>query len=450
MSGCPYCPGDCRGADLDPLLTAPLGWLWEAVAAAADRRGDPALAAGRLTVTAPAEPAARAAAVGLLGGAPLRAGARRSVDLAALTARLTTRGGALTPGAVAAHAVRRPLAQRAAARRDRDTLLLALRAALAAHAAGLPGHVAERVDAERGWQRLRASGWTARLAGRPDPEALLAQAVAVLAALPAPPRRADRRTLVAADPHALDDGTPLAGLVLALAGLAGTRARPAWDALGVDCDDLTGGLLVLGVQPAGWTVPGDAVVTVPPRELARTRWPAPPAARAWVFVTENPSVVAAAAAAAAGAPAGSVRLVCTVGTPSALEAAAVAGLADAGWRVAVRADFDRSGLAHVRALLAACPAATPWRMGAADYRRAVATTDVRPAAGPAAGPAADAAADHAADHVGGAPAITPADTPWDPALAAAMTAAGVPGFEEALLDVLLADLCAGRPGGGQE
>jgi len=60
-----------------------------------------------------------------------------------------------------------------------------------------------------------------------------------------------------------------------------------------------------------------------------------------VFVTENPSVIAAAATAAgtidgtADDQASPIRLLCTVGTPSAIEAAAIARLAGAGWQVAV-------------------------------------------------------------------------------------------------------------------
>ncbi|WP_158220636.1 DUF2399 domain-containing protein [Kineosporia sp. A_224] len=427
MTGCPYCSGVCRDADLAPLLSPDLAWLWESVATAADRRGDADLVIGRLALTGPADPTARTAAVGLLGGSPLRAGSRRIVELADLTARLTVRGPELTPGAVAAHALRRRLATRAAAHRDRDALLQSLEQALEAHLARLPDHVAERVDSARVWQRLRSTGWSARLAGQPDPFALATHAVGVLAALPQPPQRADRRTLVPTDPHALDDGTPLAGLVLALTGLAGTRPRAAWHVLGVDCDDLTGGVLALGIHPSGWTVPADAVVTLPPRELARCTWPQPPH-DAWVFVTENPSVTAAAATLAAGSTA-PIRLLCTVGTPSGLEAAAIARLADTGWRIAVRADFDRAGLAHVRTLLEACPSAVPWRMGFQDYVMALGNLTV---------PAASASGPGAAD-------LRAADTPWDPDLATAMTGAGRPAFEEALLDPLLADLAAGRP-----
>ncbi|MBI4944345.1 MAG: DUF2399 domain-containing protein [Actinobacteria bacterium] len=428
MTGCPWCSGVCQDADLHPLLSPDLIWLWLSVAEAADRRGDPELASGRLALTAPTDPVERAAAVGLLGGSPMRAGSRRTVELADLTARLVVRGPSLTPGAVAAHALRRPLATRATARRDRDALLQSLEHAVTTHLARLPEHVAEKVDVACAWDRLRSTGWSARLAGQPAPFTLLTHAAEVLSCLPEPPRRADRRTLVPTDPHALDDGAPLAGLVLALAGLAGTRPRAAWDALGIDCDDLTGGLLALGIHPSGWTVPPDTVVTLPPRELARCTWPTAPSHGAWVFVTENPSVTAAAAtlAAASSAP---IRLLCTVGTPSALEAAAIARLADAGWRIAVRADFDRAGLAHVRTLLDACPTAVPWRMGAGDFVRATADrTDPIPWAG-----------------THGASGIPATDTPWDPELAAAMTNTGRPAFEESMIDLLLADLAEGRP-----
>ncbi len=157
-------------------------------------------------------------------------------------------------------------------------------------------------------------------------------------------------------------------------------------------------------------------------------WPNPPPHDAWVFVTENPSVTAAAATLAAGSRA-PIRLLCTVGTPSGLEAAAIARLADTGWRIAVRADFDRAGLAHVRAVLDACPAATPRRMSARDYLQALGDrTQPIPLTG------TSAVADPRA-----------ADTPWDCDLATTMTGTGRPAFEEALLDLLLADLAAGGP-----
>ncbi|WP_443042455.1 DUF2399 domain-containing protein [Streptomyces sp. B21-101] len=61
---------------------------------------------------------------------------------------------------------------------------------------------------------------------------------------------------------------------------------------------------------------------------------------------------------------GTVRPLCTVGTPSRTELDAVARLAATGWRIAVRADFDCAGLALVRAVIDAVPDAEVWRMTA--------------------------------------------------------------------------------------
>lgn len=109
---------------MDPLLTAEHRWLWDALAAAGDRRGDPDLTTRRLVVTAPARSVERAAAVGLLGGTHLSAGQRRSVDLAALTDRLLCpRRTPLRPGVVVAQALRRRLATRVAARHAHERLI---------------------------------------------------------------------------------------------------------------------------------------------------------------------------------------------------------------------------------------------------------------------------------------------------------------------------------------
>jgi hypothetical protein len=63
-------------------------------------------------------------------------------------------------------------------------------------------------------------------------------------------------------------------------------------------------------------------------------------------------------------------------------------------------------------------------MTAADYRRAVTRSPADSA--PTTGVSAD-------------------DAPWDPELASAMSSTGAPGFEEALLDLLLDDLRRGLP-----
>ena len=59
---CRLCGGECRDANLRPLLTADLVWLWQQAAVIADRRGDPALTEGTVTIRAPESPRQRAAA----------------------------------------------------------------------------------------------------------------------------------------------------------------------------------------------------------------------------------------------------------------------------------------------------------------------------------------------------------------------------------------------------
>lgn len=425
MTDCPFCDGVCREANLLPLIGDNLLWLWEQVAKMADRRGDPAMADGTVTVKAPAPPEQRAAALGLVPGRPLIAGQSRRVDLAEFSAAVRRHGPALTPGAVAAHAVGRQLADRARRRNDRHRFERRFTSLGEAWAASSPSAVATAWDTAL--PALHRAGWVAKLYAADDAEGLLRQAFAVLEALPETGTRLDRRVLasnIARHPHALDDGEPLAALVLALLSAAGItsfaqRSRAAWAAVGVDYDDLTGGLIAVGVHPVGWQLPAAATVTLPPRELASCHWPTSSTTPSWTFVTENPSVASAAAdLAATGVP---VRLLCTSGTPSAVEVAAIARLVDAGWQVALRADFDAAGIAHVAAMLRAAPSSCLWRMGANDYEESISRGG------------------------GKVPLTQFPDTPWDPALAAAMRARGLAAFEEAMLPDLLADLLIGEP-----
>jgi uncharacterized protein (TIGR02679 family) len=425
MTDCPLCDSECQGASLLPLLGDDLLWLWEQVAAAADRQGDPAMADGTVTVKAPAAPEQRAAALGLVPGRPLSAGQSRRLSLAGLSAAVRRHGPGLTPGAVAAHAVGRQLAVRARRRDDRHRFDERIAALGDAWAASSRSPVSALWDAAL--PGLHRAGWVAKLYAADDADGMLRQALEVVDALPETGTRLDRRVLAsstARNPHALDDGEMLAGLVLALLSSAGItsftqRSRAAWAAVGVDCDDLTGGLIAVGIHPAGWQLPAGTVVTLPPRELASCRWPQSPVTRAWTFVTENPSVASAAAdLAATGVP---VRLLCTSGTPSAVEIAAIARLIDAGWRIALRADFDAAGIAHVAAVLRAAPSSHPWRMGASDYEESLSNGDGR------------------------VPLGQVPDTPWEPALATAMRARGRAAFEEVMLPDLLADLRLGEP-----
>jgi uncharacterized protein (TIGR02679 family) len=165
-------------------------------------------------------------------------------------------------------------------------------------------------------------------------------------------------------------------------------------------------------------VPRESVVTLPPRVLARCAWP--PGGDSWVFVTENPSVTSAAADLAANGA--EVRLICTSGTPSPGEIAAIARLPAAGWRVAVRADFDPAGLGHVAAIWSATTDAVPWRMSTSDYLESLSSEPAAP------------------------PLDMVPETGWNHGLTAAMRDRGRPGYEEALIPKLLEDLRHGEPG----
>ena len=426
MSECILCDGACSGADLGPLLDSRLGWLWEQIGRAADRRGDAALAEGSLSLRAPLDAAERAAAAGLVGGRVLKQGQTRRIDLRQLTTRLLTRGPDLTPGAVAAHALGRRLAMRADAAAQRRKMEEELFSVFVDASKAVPDKAFG--EHEQVWAALRRTGWIARLVAADEPKLFLRTAMAVIEALPRPDTRRDRRHLAAdvtGNPHALDHGTPLTSAVIALlvaSGVVEPRLRPrdAWASVAVDGDDVVGGLIAVGILPVGWTVPAGTAVTLPPRELQRCSWPTPDTAGAWVFVTENPSIASAAADLAGSGD--SIRLLCTNGTPAAAEITAMARIASAGWRVAVRADFDAAGLAHVAGALKGVPGAVPWRMGADDYLQSVDAPMME---------------EVAIERI--------PDAPWDPRLAPVMRDRGVAAFEESLLPSLLEDLRRGAP-----
>lgn len=428
MTDCRLCGGRCDGADLSDLTAPELAWLWRQVAACADRRKDELLTNGQLQVVVAARPEERAAAVGLLGGGTLRPGQKRTVQFAALTDKVRGRGSGLTPGVVAAHAMNRPLAAGAKAE---QAFSRAERSLYLTFADEFEEPLRARALAATDvWEALRQAGVVTRLVSSGEPAKILVrQAAVVVTRLPPPGQRTDRRLLAETtldNPHALDDDKPVGGLVLSVLAAMGVTSsgdgrRRAWDEAGVDYDDLLGGLLSAGVHPDGWKIPDGQVVTLPPRVLEHCRWPAPPRPADWLFVTENPSIIGAAAAGASAAfP---VRVLCTAGNPSALEAASIARLADAGWSVAVRADFDPSGLAFVTALKAAGPAAVPWRMDADSYLECVRRSPDAPKFDPAA--------------VGA--------SAWEPKLAEAMRFTSRIGFEESIISELLDDIRTRRP-----
>jgi uncharacterized protein (TIGR02679 family) len=402
---CRLCDGSCDQASLDALLDADLIWLWEAVAAAGDRRGDPDLIVGRFGVTTPVGEAGRAAAIAVVGR-HLPAAKRVTVDLSTIAAAVAP----ATPGAVAAHAVGRRLALRAAAKAARTEDEMGFRSRLV--------EVGVELSDDQ-WSTLRRSGWvgralTAGAAGLAPRIGELIRRLPVAGAAPV-----DRRQLAhdaTGDPHALDGGQILAGLTLAvLTALRrcapSGRARGRWEQVGVLYDDIVGGLTCVGIAPAGWTIPEGVPVTLPPRALADCLWPR---GDCRVFVTENPSVLSAAT----GLPA--ARMICTSGTPSAVELRALGRLAAAGWQLHVRADFDDKGIQHVNAMLAHAENALPWRMSSSDYLAGLRVSE--------------AEVSLRLDRL--------AEPSWDAELAAVMRTHGTAVFEESLMASLLDDVAA--------
>jgi uncharacterized protein (TIGR02679 family) len=220
-------------------------------------------------------------------------------------------------------------------------------------------------------------------------------------------------------------GTPAATLVLrALAARDGEPApvtsaerRARWDAAGVILDDLASQVLVLGVRPAehhpvaGWL--REAADRAIPFRLTLHQLMLDPLTLTGpeVFVCENPAVLRAAVA---GWTPGHPPLICTEGVPSAACHRLLAGVRGT---VAWRGDFDWTGLRTTADAIRRYHA-RPWRMSAADYRRAIDVPGVE------------------TESLRGAPA----DSPWDPALAAALHERGRAVMEERIIPELLADL----------
>ncbi|MBC7680258.1 MAG: DUF2399 domain-containing protein [Pseudorhodobacter sp.] len=257
------------------------------------------------------------------------------------------------------------------------------------------------------WARaVRASGLLSRA---PDAVQLATTAVAVLALLPGVTRlRTELAAAVAGDAHALDDGRPLAALVLR--GLTGgplpataTERRVGWEAAGVHADRVSTTVLTLGLRPiAGGPLVGAAdrgdPVHLTPWDLRRydLRVVGP------VLVVENPSVLEAFAVQYGGAQA----VVCTAGWPAHVAVELLDRLAAP---LAYHGDLDWRGVEICSWLIARC-GVRPWRMTTADYLAA-------PGGGPLSG--------------------RDVDTAWEPALAEAMRARGVAVHEEQVVAQLL-------------
>ncbi|MGW3108718.1 TIGR02679 family protein [Streptomyces sp. NPDC001100] len=395
---------------LGRLLGDPgLAWLIERVRRRMER--DEPLT-GPLTLTSPTS-AERAAAERLLGRAP-RAGRSLTVRLDAVDT-VVRRSGISPDGlAAAVTALTGPVTRLADVREQETNAWQEAYAPLTV----LPPELAE-------WaHQLRKDGLVRRLARTPHAaKVLLTDATTALQPLPADPAVSLPAFAATAlgDAHALDDGTPLATIVLsgirALTGFPdGNGAewrREAWASAGLLRDALSSTVLTLGLRgtPAlDWMTDAGEPAVLTLRQLTHNP---PRTTPEVVYVCENPTVVATAADTHGPT---CPPLVCLQGQPSAAALTLLRHLHSHGSMLRYHGDFDWGGLRIADALLRRVPW-QPWHYTAADYRTAAATTPLAP---PLTG--------------------TPATAAWDPDLTAALTELGVRIEEETVLDVLLADL----------
>jgi uncharacterized protein (TIGR02679 family) len=276
-------------------------------------------------------------------------------------------------------------------------------------------------------ERIRKDGLVRRLARTAETAGpLVDAAVRALRSLPVVPPMS-RATFAArhlSSAHALDEGTPLAALVLsglrcltAFPDGAGAEwRREAWASAGLLKDDVSSTVLSLnlrGTPSLDWMADAGEPAVLTLRFLTR-RTPVPAVARTGtVHVCENPAVLSAAADLFGPA---CPSMVCLQGQPSAAALTLLRALSAQGADLLYHGDFDWGGVRIAMALRRSVPW-RPWRYTAAHYRAAAAK-------------------------MAEAPELTgsPAATPWDPALAVALAERGVRVEEEAVLDDLLSDL----------
>jgi uncharacterized protein (TIGR02679 family) len=227
---------------------------------------------------------------------------------------------------------------------------------------------------------------------------------------------------ITGDAHGLDDGSPAAPLVLrgiayaldAPPAASAAERRALWQRVGVSTDEISGTVITWGLRPPGsdcWSAMMreradlGLITHLTVHELQR----AGDLARAGevIHACENPQVLQRLAAAEVERP-----VACFSGNPAAAGMALLART-----QVRYHGDFDWPGIAIARRIFER--GARPWRFGRDDYVEAVERLP-------------------AERRLGLSGRIEA--TPWDERLSAAMTAADVAVHEEALLDLLLADL----------
>jgi uncharacterized protein (TIGR02679 family) len=409
---------------LGRLLGDPgLAWLLER---ARQRMARGRALIGPVTLSHPDE-SQRRAVERLLGRAP-QAGRSLTVRLEAVDAILRRSGAGRAGLAAAVVTLTGPVTPHAEARARESRAWEEAYAPLATLGPGLAGWA----------ERIRKDGLVRRLAHTPEAAGPLVEAAArALLSLPVVPPMS-RATFAARNlsgAHALDEGTPLAALVLSglrsLTGFpdgAGAEwRRDAWASAGLLKDDVSSTVLSLnlrGTPSLDWMADAGEPAVLTLRSL--TRHPQAPAVpeTGTVHVCENPAVLSAAAdtLGAACPP-----MVCLQGQPSAAALALLRGLSAQGAGLLYHGDFDWGGVRIATALRRNVPW-LPWRYTAAHYRAAA--TGMGEAARTLTG--------------------SPAATPWDPDLAVALAERGVRVEEEVVLDALLSDLERhGRAGRGR-
>ncbi len=307
-----------------------------------------------------------------------------------------------------------------------------LREALEALDGPIVDRLALRLEEERAWRDVFEVCLEPRLAGlaasstgkglvkrlaRSEPAAatqLLRQAVRVLERIPAEGLpRSQLAAMAVGDAHGLDEGRPLASLVMAVTRLPEDRDdRDTWARIGVVVNELAAPVLVLNLRAAPDSQVGRVLheaVGMPVHLSLRSLLRAPPRWQAGeVFVCENASVLAVAADRLG---AGCAPIVCTDGMPGGSQRVLLEQLSAQGARLLYHGDFDWPGLRignHVMRRFGA----QPWRFGAQEY--------VGRAGRPLQG--------------------QPVEAIWDAELAAAMRRAGYVLEEEAVVESLVEDL----------
>lgn len=236
---------------------------------------------------------------------------------------------------------------------------------------------------------------------------------------------------VTGDPHALDDGTRLANLVLrALAEIfdvtpptTAYERRVLWERAGVSADELSNSVLAAGLRLPGCGVAqviaqccaeAGQAAAMTLAQLRATRWDSAPP-RLWIV--ENPSILAMAVQRFGPT---CPPIVCTSGWPNTAVVVLLRRFTELGTNSRYHGDFDGEGL-RIAAYVMEKTGAAPWRMRTTDFLRGLRPGIRAPAPG----------------------RLT--EAPWDPDLAIAIREHGQTLAEEHVAEDLLSDLHNAAP-----